>query len=135
MGNEIESRTSCAQLATDGKFEQPAGCRECGSKNLIPSHTHTHTHSRTITHTHTHVHTHSLSLSLTHTQLATDGKFEQPAGCRECGSKNLIPDRSAALTTDWQKIRVQVRSLEEMASFLEPFVGHFSPKVDKIFQN
>jgi len=27
---------------------------------------------------------------------------------RECGSKNFIPDRSAALTTDWQKIRVQV---------------------------
>ena len=46
-------------------------------------------------------------------QIATDGKFEQPTGCRECGSKNIIPDRSASVTTDWQKIRVQEMQTDE----------------------
>ena len=40
-------------------------------------------------------------------QRMAEGKFEAPACCPQCKSKSLLPDRSGAVTADWQKVRLQ----------------------------
>ncbi len=36
-----------------------------------------------------------------------DGKYEPPASCGGCKSKTIVPDRSNAITVDWQRVRLQ----------------------------
>jgi DNA replicative helicase MCM subunit Mcm2 (Cdc46/Mcm family) len=36
-----------------------------------------------------------------------DGKYEPPSSCLGCKSKSLVPDRSTAVTVDWQRVRLQ----------------------------
>lgn len=45
-----------------------------------------------------------------------DGKYIPPEFCRNpggCGGKNFLPDRSSAITVDWQKLRIQELASEE----------------------
>ena len=37
----------------------------------------------------------------------SDGKFDCPGSCFVCKNKSMIPDRNSAITTDWQKVRLQ----------------------------